>query len=41
MKNVTIILPAYNEEISIGSVILRTKQHADQHINIKSLEAIA
>ena len=32
MKNVTIILPAYNEEISIGSVILRTKQHADRII---------
>ena len=24
------ILPAYNEEVSIGSVVLRTKQYADR-----------
>ena len=28
------ILPAYNEEVSIGSVVLRTKQYADRVIVI-------
>ena len=27
-SNVTVILPAYNKEISIGSVVLRTKRYA-------------
>jgi len=28
------ILPAYNEEVAIGSVVLRTKQYADRVIVI-------
>jgi len=31
---VTAILPAYNEEVSIGSMVLRTKQYADRVIVI-------
>jgi glycosyltransferase involved in cell wall biosynthesis len=31
---ITAVLPAYNEEISIGSVVLRTKQHTDRVIVI-------
>ena len=31
---ITAILPAYNEEVSIGSVVLHTRQHADQVIVI-------
>jgi glycosyltransferase involved in cell wall biosynthesis len=27
---ITAILPAYNEEVSIGSIVLHTRQHADQ-----------
>ncbi len=34
MTRITAILPAYNEEISIGSVILRARQHADRVIVI-------
>jgi len=34
MIGITAILPAYNKEISIGSVVLRTKQHADRVIVI-------
>jgi glycosyltransferase involved in cell wall biosynthesis len=30
--NVTVILPAYNEEISIGSIVLLTKQYANRII---------
>ena len=30
MTTITAILPAYNEETSIGSVILCTSQHADR-----------
>lgn len=29
---ITVILPAYNEEVSIGSVVLHTRQHADRVI---------
>ena len=32
MAKVTAILPAYNEEVSIGSMVLRTAQYADQVI---------
>jgi len=32
MSNITVILPAFNEEVAIGSVILRTKQHANRVI---------
>jgi len=32
MAKVTAILPAYNEEVSIGSMVLRTKQYVDQVI---------
>ncbi len=32
LSGITAILPAYNEEISIGSVVLRTKQYADRVI---------
>jgi glycosyltransferase involved in cell wall biosynthesis len=34
MSGVTAILPAYNEEVSIGSVILQTKQYVDRVIVI-------
>ena len=34
MSSITALLPAYNEEISIGSVVLRTKQYADRVIVI-------
>ena len=34
VSKVTVILPAYNEEVSIGSIILRSKQHADRVIVI-------
>ena len=34
MPTITALLPAYNEEISIGSVVLRTKQYADRVIVI-------
>lgn len=32
MSNITALLPAYNEEVSIGSVVLRTRQFADRVI---------
>ena len=32
MEGITAILPAYNEEVSIGSVVLRTKGYADRVI---------
>ena len=32
MPSITAILPAYNEEVSIGSVVLRARQHADRVI---------
>ena len=32
MSGITAILPAFNEEVSIGSVVLRTKQYADRVI---------
>ena len=28
-QNITVILPAYNEEVSIGSIVLLTRQYAD------------
>ena len=34
MSGITAILPAFNEEVSIGSVVLRAKQHADRVIVI-------
>jgi hypothetical protein len=30
--NITVILPAYNEEVSIGSVVLLTRLYADREI---------
>ena len=33
-RGIAAILPAYNEEVSIGSVVLRTKQYADRVIVI-------
>ena len=30
MPSIAALLPAYNEEVSIGSVVLRTKQYADR-----------
>ncbi|OPY52527.1 MAG: hypothetical protein A4E49_01816 [Methanosaeta sp. PtaU1.Bin112] len=30
MPSITALLPAYNEEVSIGSVVLRTKQYDDR-----------
>ncbi len=30
MPTIAALLPAYNEEVSIGSVVLRTKQYADR-----------
>jgi len=32
MSGITAILPAFNEEVSIGSVVLRTRQYADRVI---------
>ena len=32
MPLITALLPAYNEEVSIGSVVLRTRQFADRVI---------
>ena len=32
MQSITVLLPAYNEEVSIGSVVLRTRQFADRII---------
>ena len=32
VRKVTLILPAYNEEVSTGSITLRSKQHADRVI---------
>jgi len=32
LRGITAILPAYNEEVSIGSVVLRTRQYADRVI---------
>ena len=32
MPSITALLPAYNEEVSIGSVVLRTRQFADRVI---------
>ena len=29
---ITAILPAYNEEVSIGSIVLRTREYADRVI---------
>ena len=29
-QNVTVILPAFNEEVSIGSIVLRAKKFADR-----------
>ena len=34
VRKVTLILPAYNEEVSTGSITLRSKQHADRVIVI-------
>lgn len=34
MSGITAILPAYNEEVAIGSVVLRTKEYADRVIVI-------
>ncbi|MCZ7399992.1 MAG: glycosyltransferase [Candidatus Methanoperedens sp.] len=34
MKNITVILPAYNEEVTIGSMVLGAKQHADRVVVI-------
>ena len=34
MSGVTAVLPAYNEEVSIGSVVLRTRKYADRVIVI-------
>ena len=31
-KNITVILPAYNEEVSIGSIVLLTRFYADNVI---------
>ena len=31
-QNITVILPAYNEEVSIGSIVLLTKNYADNVI---------
>lgn len=31
-RNITVILPAYNEEVSIGSVVLLTRRYADRVI---------
>ena len=34
MGGITAILPAYNEEVSIGSVVLRAREYADRVIVI-------
>jgi glycosyltransferase involved in cell wall biosynthesis len=34
MPLITALLPAYNEEISIGSVVLRARQYADRVVVI-------
>ena len=34
MPSIVALLPAYNEEVSIGSVVLRTKQYADRVVVI-------
>jgi len=34
MPSITAILRAYNEEVAIGSVVLRARQHADRVIVI-------
>lgn len=34
MREITAILPAFNEEVAIGSIVLRTKQYADRVIVI-------
>jgi len=34
MPSIVALLPAYNEEVSIGSVVLRTRQHADRVVVI-------
>lgn len=34
MKNITVILPAYNEEVAIGSMVLGAKRHADRVVVI-------
>ena len=34
MSSIVALLPAYNEEVSIGSVVLRTKQYADRVVVI-------
>ena len=31
-QNITVVLPAYNEEVSIGSIVLLTSQYADNVI---------
>ncbi|VVB85949.1 Glycosyl transferase family 2 [uncultured archaeon] len=31
---ITVILPAFNEEVSIGSIVLHARQHADRVIVI-------
>ena len=34
MSTITALLPAYNEEVSIGSVVLRTRAYADRVVVI-------
>lgn len=34
MPSIVALLPAYNEEVSIGSVVLRTRQHANRVVVI-------
>jgi hypothetical protein len=34
MPSITALLPAYNEEVSIGSVVLRTRQFADRVLKL-------
>ena len=34
MPSIVALLPAYNEEVSIGSVVLRTRQYADRVVVI-------
>ncbi len=31
-QNITVVLPAFNEEVSIGSIVLLTKHHCDNVI---------
>jgi glycosyltransferase involved in cell wall biosynthesis len=33
-RNITLILPAYNEEVSVGSVVLLARRYADRVIVI-------